>query len=336
MKTYSYKDYPFRLDGVPFYEERGQLRRYNDEIIEKHPRLADFDTRLTGARLRFAIKGSHLRVKILTENVYSDIGMSFFQANSATLMLGDYSHSEFSHLLTNWEQDKSEGVWGETDLPDERTEVTVYLLRNPIVTDIIIETDDEAELYPPAAYSFGKPFVFYGSSITEYGLTQPKNGYASILSRMFDADFYNFGASGNARGEIEVCDHLSKLDMSIFFMDYDYNAPDSAWLKSTHRQFFERFRMHHPDTPVIMTSRPADDNPEYDERRQIVRATYVSAIENGDNNVYFIDGDSFFEGYDRALCTADRTHPNDLGHYLMAQKIATVVSLISGRKPAGY
>lgn len=337
MKKYNFREAPFRLDGVPFFYERGELRRYNDEIITKYPRLETFDKKLTGARLRFAIKGRTLKIRVFTDNFYHDRGMSLYQVNCAYVFTGDYSRSKYTALLQGEDFPDSAGsVVGEIPLPDEKTEITVWMPRNPHTTDIIIETDDDAELFAPADYSAEKPFVFYGSSITECGITSVPCAYASLLSRWFDSDFYNFGASGNAQGEPEMADWVSKIDMSVFIMDYDHNAPSADWLRNTHRPFYERFRQVRPDTPVIMMSRPSDDTPEFEERRQIVRDTYDFAVVNGDKNVYYIDGKSYFEGYDREMCTIDITHPNDLGHYLMAKKISGTIEKITGRQPVEF
>lgn len=337
MKKYSFRDGPFRLDGVPFFEQRGLLRFYSDEILEKHPRLADFDRKMTGVRLRFAIRGKTLKITAVTDNFYHDRGMSFYQVNCAYLFEGEYPRSKYAALLQSPDfPGEVKSVGGEITLPEGKTEITVWLPRNPDTTDIIIETDDCAELFAPAPYSAEKPFVFYGSSITECGITSPPNAYASLLSRWFDSDFYNFGASGNARGEPEMADWVSGIDMSVFIMDYDHNAPTAQWLRETHRPFYERFRSHRPDTPVIMMSRPSDDGDAFDERRAIVRETYEAALAAGDKNVYYIDGKSYFEGYDREICTIDRTHPNDLGHYLMAKKIAETITEITGVQPVKY
>lgn len=45
-------------------------------------------------------------------------------------------------------------------------------------------------------------------------------------------------------------------------------------------------------------------------------------------NVYFIDGRKLFGSVDREQCTADKCHPNDLGHYLMAKKIYSVIKIL--------
>ena len=74
-----------------------------------------------------------------------------------------------------------------------------------------------------------------------------------------------------------------------------------------------------------MTSRPANDTDETDLRAAIVRETYENALKSGDRNVYFIDGLTLFGDVDPALCTTDRTHPNDLGHYQIAKSLEAFI-----------
>lgn len=83
--------------------------------------------------------------------------------------------------------------------------------------------------------------------------------------------------------------------------------------------------------PVVMMTRPNfRESPDAEARREVVRKTYENALASGDENVYFIDGESFFEGEDATLCTVDRTHPNDLGFYRMANKIYPTLKEILG------
>jgi lysophospholipase L1-like esterase len=56
--------------------------------------------------------------------------------------------------------------------------------------------------------------------------------------------------------------------------------------------------------------------------------SYLKALENGDKNVYFIDGHAFFYGGDRDSCTVDGTHPNDLGFWFMANRIEKTLAEI--------
>lgn len=45
-------------------------------------------------------------------------------------------------------------------------------------------------------------------------------------------------------------------------------------------------------------------------------------------NVYFIDGETLWDGDGWDCCTVDGCHPSDMGHWRMAQKIAPVFSEI--------
>ena len=79
--------------------------------------------------------------------------------------------------------------------------------------------------------------------------------------------------------------------------------------------------------PVIMVSRPTanfDDDARL--RRDIIKQTYENACQNGDENVYFVDGEDFFKDFcDKAVCFTDTIHPTDLGFYKMAEKIEPLI-----------
>ena len=60
----------------------------------------------------------------------------------------------------------------------------------------------------------------------------------------------------------------------------------------------------------------------------MIRATYEAARAAGDENVYFIDGETFYGDADRQLCSIDGCHPNDLGFYRMATVIRPVLQKI--------
>lgn len=59
--------------------------------------------------------------------------------------------------------------------------------------------------------------------------------------------------------------------------------------------------------------------------------TYRKGRAAGDRNLYFIDGASLFAGADRAECTVDGCHPNDLGFYRMADAVGTALKAALNR-----
>jgi len=142
-------------------------------------------------------------------------------------------------------------------------------------------------------------------------------------------DFYNFGFSGSAKGELEMADYINTIDMSLFIMDYDHNAPNVEHLLNTHEPFFRRIREANPNLPILILSKPDFDyTVDGKERRAVIENTYNNAVKAGDKNVYFIDGETFFGENDRHLCTIDRIHPNDLGFYRMASVILPTMKKI--------
>ena len=169
--------------------------------------------------------------------------------------------------------------------------------------------------------------VYYGSSITQGGCaSRPGNCYSHILSRRFDNDFYNMGFSGNAKGEDAIAKYISDMKMDVFVYDYDYNADNPKHLEITHEKMFKTIRKKHPDIPIIILSAPvACTNEEFKLRQDIIRTTYENALKNGDDNVYFIEGNKIFNILGNDSCTVDKRHPNDLGFMCMAHAVGKIM-----------
>lgn len=171
------------------------------------------------------------------------------------------------------------------------------------------------------------PVVYYGSSITQGGCAStPGAAYQNIISRALNVDHINLGFSGSAKGEKEILDYINGLDMSVFVLDYDHNAPSPEYLNNTHKAFYEGIRSLHPDLPVVMITRPkAHLTEDEKERLSVVKRTYDEAVAGGDKNVYFIDGSTFFEPVYGDGALVDNCHPTSLGFMYMARKIGSVI-----------
>lgn len=182
-------------------------------------------------------------------------------------------------------------------------------------------------------YKIEKPVVYLGSSITQgIGSCRPYTTYEAQVSYMLDCNYINLGFSGSCRVQQPIIDYIKTLDMSAFIYDYDHNAYSVDFLRDTHEQAFKQIREAHPELPVIMMSKPDFRNYPDDakRRRDVILTTYNNAIESGDKNVWFIDGESMFEkaGVDPLVCTFDGCHPNDLGYWCMASSVAPVLKSI--------
>jgi len=212
-------------------------------------------------------------------------------------------------------------------------EMKDYTLNMPLYSDVrklFIGLSPDASAEACDEYAVTNPVLYYGSSITQGGCaSRPGNSYQSIISRRFDCDYINLGFSGSARGEQIIAEYMASLHPSVFVLDYDHNAPSPEHLEKTHEPLFKIFRAANPDTPVVMVSKPDFRNDEDSiRRRNAVRTTYENALAAGDRNVYYIDGETLFEGPFRDSCTVDGCHPNDLGFFRMAQVIGDTLAPI--------
>lgn len=325
MKKYYFYDDPIKVYGVPFFEQTKRLERLPEEIRHAVPNLSILGRRVPGARLCFRTNSTKFIVHIFYKKLEVDIGLSIFQCQSGAVFIGDRPTSRYAGLVypKSYNDSSARGTFIKSD---EIEDVLIYLPRNPEITNVCIEVEDQALMLPPTPYRYQKPILYYGSSITECGAALVSNGYTSIISRWLDVDFYNFGFSGNAKGEPEIAEYINKIEKSIFVFDYDHNAPDVAHLNRTHENFFKIIRKYNPDLPIVMLTRPAfSKDSDNVARYEVVLRTYENAVSAGDNNVYFIDGQTFFDEENIALCTIDTIHPNDLGFYYMAKKICPVI-----------
>lgn len=335
MKTYSFRQSPIEVHGLPFFNTNKLLERVPENVRKAVPSLKFLGRRTPGARICFRTDAPVFKLKLTFETLSFDIGMSVYACQSANVLLGPRNEINFAGLLCPAYYD-SKYCEKQFTKSAAMEDVTVFLPRNEVIADFEIEIDDGYSIAAPTPYRDCPPILYYGSSITEGGCAQFfLNSYNAIISNRLNVDYINYGFSGSARGELEMADLINSIPMSIFVMDYDYNAPNAEWLDETHERFFRRVREKNPNLPIIIMSAPGFDTlTNAAARRNIIKRTYENAVCAGDKNVWFIDGEKLFGETDRGLCSCDRVHPNDLGFYRMANTIEPLIkSILDERYP---
>lgn len=335
LKLYDVRCEPFEIYG--FYDPYGQpyFRRVPKEVAEAtNPGVIKLSKESVGARIRFATDSSYVAIKavmpVIGRNSHTPL-----EASAGFDLYEDYpDFGESRFIKSLLPQYKMEGGYEQVQEVGPR-KLRYFTLNFPVhscVKDLYIGLQEDAALLPGLKYRNKRPVVVYGSSIVHgTGATRPGLVYTNILSRRMNLDVSNFGFSGNAKGEDAIVDFLAGLDMSIFICDYDHNSPNVEHLRATHRRMYERFREKQPKTPYIMISRPNVATYRVSDpygRRDVIVDTFRYARENGDRNVWYIDGESFFLGKTENDCTIDTVHPNDLGYSLMADGIACTLRSI--------
>lgn len=211
------------------------------------------------------------------------------------------------------------------------TGFTYYTLNFPLfseVKELYIGIESGSTLSEGISYVNELPVVFYGSSITHgAAASRPGNIYEGFISQKYNLNYTNLGFAGSARGEEAIAEYIAGRKMSAFVCDYDYNAPTEEHLRKTHYKFYEIIRKNNPDIPYIMISRPNyfHDVKKAKATRKIIYESYKKALDSGDSNVYFIDGETLLQGDFMESCTLEGVHPNDFGFKRMADIIGKKV-----------
>lgn len=330
MKWYHLTDPALSLEGLALSDREG--RRYwrlpADVIDQVNSGVSEVAKFPSGARVRFATDSRRIALCAV-------VGPAGYIKNVGAIGkcgLAGYVDGEWHYVVYPAASDAEE-MTGAYDLDGKMHEHTVYLPLFTPLYDLMIGLDDDAQVKPPRPYAVQKPIVFYGSSITNgASATHAGNAYVSIVCRRLDASFLNLGFSGSARGEESIARYIAGLDMSLFVMDYDHNAPDAAHLEATHERFFRIVREAQPDLPIALISKPDFDiDPKGNAaRRAVIRRTYEHALAAGDARVRFIDGETLFGTTERRDCLVDGIHPNDLGFRRMADAITPVLRELLG------
>ncbi|MFA5205251.1 MAG: SGNH/GDSL hydrolase family protein [Lentisphaeria bacterium] len=323
---------PFALSGFAWYGQEAELCRLPRQIMDQASEgLQGLAWHTSGGMIRFRSDSAAIAIRAglrhlsdmshMTRNGSS--GFDLYQgAGQAKSYAGSFMPDQGASRLEGILHPCGSGL----------RDWTVYLPLYTGVETVEIGLDPNSRLAAPTPFAVEKPLLFYGSSITQGGCaSRTGNAYAHFLGRFIDAPVVNLGFSGNGRGEPMLAEAIAGLEMAAFILDYDHNAPDPAHLQATHEPFFRIIRNRQPELPVIMLSkcdfRATDEDRR---RREIIRQTWRNAVDRGDRQVGFIDGETLF-GHDcRDACTVDGCHPNDLGFFRLAKSLLPVLQQALG------
>ncbi|MBE6731134.1 MAG: hypothetical protein E7564_05555 [Ruminococcaceae bacterium] len=327
------KNENFKIYGL-YKPEEGTYKRMPPEIGENvNDGVKVLYKHTAGGRVRFKTNSQKITLKCYFPSVGNMSHMPMTGIMGFDLFADGEYYKTFSPILYSYEkfcmyEDGKRGYESTIEFPNikERDILINFPLYNP-VDEVYIAIEEGAELKKGNEYKYKTPVVYLGSSITQGGCaSRPGNSYQAMLSNWLDTDYINLGFSGSCRGEDIMAEYIREIPMSVFVYDYDHNAPNAEHLRKTHERFFLKFREKQPTTPVIMIS-VADKafGDTIDRRREVIYATYKNAVDRGDKNVYFLNGQDFYREPGFGVCTVDGCHPNDIGFYYMAKGIKEVL-----------
>ncbi len=326
MRWIDFRDEVFTLYGVNDKFERLPL-----EVAQATSEgVTNLYNQASGGRIRFSTNSRKMCIKAVIAEA-EGVGFDLFRCENDTEIFAAAMGISLNLGLEAIEVFTDERIISEDD---EMHAYTLYFPYCGKLQHVEIGIDSEARLEAGVPYRNELPVVFYGSSITMgVGADRSGSNYVSMISQRYNLHFLNLGFAGNAKGEPVLAEYMAGLEMSAFVCDYDHNAYGPTLLRDTHLPLYKAIRAKNPDIPYIIISRPDGrmNSLAYNKkRRDLIYETYQYAKEHGDNNVFFIDGMSLFEGPYYHNCTKDGIHPNELGFFRMAAKIGPVVAGVLG------
>lgn len=320
---YNIKEEPFEIYGLYNPKSDDIFRRLPEDVASAvNEGVKELSVHTAGGRVRFSTDSPYVALRVRRDALRVMPHMATTGSSGFDLYVNYEAEEIFASTFRPTTEPDGYAAFIDFDytaFEGGTHDCTIYFPLYDTAFAVEIGILEGCSLGEGKKYIDIKPFVYYGSSITQGGCAfKPGNAYQGFISRRYNADFINLGFSGSARGEKEICDYIRDLEMSIFLCDYDYNAGIER-LRGNHFAFYEEFREKQPDTPYVMITKPdvVLYNKDSDIRRGIITKSFDKALALGDRNVYFIDGADLFKGMHYADCTVDSCHPNDLGFYML-------------------
>ena len=214
-----------------------------------------------------------------------------------------------------------------------------------------IDKGAKVESLGPRKSGVNKPVVFYGTSITHGGCcSRPGLGFVNIVGRQLDVPVCNLGFSGSGRMELEMADHLARIDASCYVLDCLWNmstpkpAPGAAYqdmyaagfdakdpisvVRFRYEPFIRALRAKRPNVPIVMAEQCDVYCRGQSEKDKFVRSIYDKLIAEGWKNLVYLPKDEMYVGDGEG--TVDGCHPNDLGMMTMAKAFGKAVKTALG------
>ena len=186
-----------------------------------------------------------------------------------------------------------------------------------------IDTNATVSALEPRKSGIAKSVVFYGTSITHGGCcSRPGMSFVNIVGRDLDVPVVNLGFSGSGKMELEMSEHLARIDASCYVLDCIWNM-NIGLVKSNYEPCIRNLRRLRPDTPIVMAEwcdvycRPGDARDEF------MKDLYARLTAEGWKHLVYLPKDKMYSGDLEG--TVDGCHPNDLGMRSLADAFGGAV-----------
>lgn len=310
---------PLELTGFFWYQQDKVLRRLPMKMDPAvTPAVRNLSWQTAGGKLRFRTDSKRvvLRIKLRSKSVMPHMALT--GSSGFDLYVGEPGKEVYFNSTKSKDQN-----YDCTLFQHIRKEMRTMTINFPLyqgVDSLQIGLENGSKLLPPEPLK--KYVAVYGTSITQGGCAaRPGMAWTNIVSRRMKRHFYNYGFSGNGKGEPVMAELLGTLDPAMYILAFQSNA--GANYLSALKNFIPILRKAHPKTPIVVVStffRPRSNEKSTLDNAKKQREIIENFRKAGDQNIYFLDGSASMDPY-RYEATVDGTHPTDLGFMLQANFI---------------
>ena len=317
----------FKLEGFPWYETDKKLYRLPLDVMSKiEGNIVTLAKSSAGGCIRFKSNTNKIALKVTYERRRHSPGMPQVSDAGFDIYVKKGNEWVFINMfrpeIADEELNMTRELFSDGGMNEYALYFPLYSCPDEISIGFEVNSTVSADVDPR---NIEKPILFYGSSVTNGGcVARAANTYSATVGRKLDAPIINMGYSGSCRGETEIAEAISKLDLAMFVSEFDHNmkAPEELYHKLTN--FISIIRDKNPNLPIILMSRPffVEYRREFTEQMlQIVKKVHNEMLQKGDKNIYFISGMDIFDMDDRYDYSIDGVHPTDLGNRVMGMKL---------------
>ena len=336
-KWFSPKEAPFRLQGFKWIQEDTIYRRLpiNPKNIIIPSKVNILANHTSGGQIHFKSNSKNIIIRVKLKSSRPMYHMTQVAKQGFDLYVGG-PHNKLFNSSTKFKYTAKE--YTSKLYYNSKRDMKEYTINFPLyngVESILIGLDENAKIEAPSPLENKKSIIIYGTSITQGGCaSRPGMSYPNILSRKLNTEVVNLGFSGSGNGEPEIAELINKIDdKSLVIVDIECNTYES--LRKVLKPFIETFRKEDKKTPLLIISRTIlarDQHSKYLKQRNALKEFQKNLVgqfkDQGDKNIYFLDGSTLLKPEWAHEATVDGTHMTDLGFLMMAEAIEPHITKI--------
>lgn len=287
--------------------------------------MKNLNSAACGNRLQFSTDSNYIILKIQLKRKWGYQKMVNWNASGFDVY--SINNEEYVHETVFGPSD-GHSIFAERIKVPKSGNLCIYLPNYNTIQKMFIGIEKESKIktlnYPENKQL---PILFYGNSVTQ-GAAASKSGnsFPNIISRKLNRNIINLSCSSCCRGLDSIAELIGQINCHTIILDYTRNAYTTEIFDKTHEKFYQKIRVYHPNTKIILlTSACFNHWLAYDDFDIIVERTYKNALERNEN-VKLLNQRSLFDDDEYSYVAIDSSHYTDYGMFKVAEALCNLIN----------